>query len=62
MTPWDCTGREAYSKIKGLMPKAEARTEEVLVEVMGAAISAVPARDVRGFFEHCAYGMLVQAL
>ncbi len=46
---------EAFSKIKGLMRKAEARSREALVEAMGQALDAVTARDARGFFEHCGY-------
>ena len=54
---------EAFSKIKGFIRKAEARTREALVEAMGAAISpAVTARDVHGFFEHCGYVTPVQSL
>jgi transposase len=53
---------EAFSKIKGLLRKGEARTREALVETIGAAISAVTAKDARGFFEHCGYGMPVQSL
>jgi transposase len=51
----------AFSKIKGIVRRAEARTREVLLEALGTAISAVSARDARGFFEHCGYGMLVQS-
>jgi hypothetical protein len=29
---------------------------------MGAALSTITAKDARGFFEHCDYGMLVQSL
>jgi transposase len=53
---------EAFSKIKGLVRKAEARTREALVEAIGRAISAVSAQDARGFFEHCGYGIPVQSL
>lgn len=53
---------EAFSKIKGLLRKAEARTREALLEALGRAISAVSAQDARGFFEHCGYGMPVQSL
>ena len=53
---------EAFSKIKGLLRKGEARTRGALVEAIGRAISAVTAKDVRGFFEHCGYGMPVQSL
>lgn len=42
--------------------KAEARTREALVEAMGAAISALTARDARGFFEHRGYATPVQSL
>jgi transposase len=53
---------EAFSKIKGLLRKAEARTKEALVEAIGSALSAVTSRDARGFFEHCGYRMPVQSL
>ena len=53
---------EAFSKIKGLVRKAEARTREALVEAIGSALSALTAEDVRGFFEHCGYRMPVQPL
>jgi len=53
---------EAFAKIKGVLRKAEARNREALVEAIGRAISAVTAQDVRGFFEHCGYGVSVQSL
>ena len=53
---------EAFSKIKGLLRKVEARTREALIEAMGAAISAVMARQARGFFEHCGYRRVGQLL
>lgn len=53
---------EAFSKIKGLLRKVEARTREALIEAMGAAISAVTAREARGFFEHCGYRRVGQLL
>jgi transposase len=46
---------EAFAKIKNLVRKATARTKEALVEAIGAALSAVTAADVRGFFEHAGY-------
>jgi len=51
---------EAFSKVKGLMRRAEARTREALVEAMGMALCAVSARDARGFFEHSGYRALGQ--
>jgi transposase len=51
---------EAFSKIKGLLRKVEARSREALLEAIGAAISAVSDRDALGFFEHCGYRTTVQ--
>jgi transposase len=53
---------EAFSKIKGLVRKAEARTKEALVEAIGSALSAVTSTDARNFFEHCGYQLSVQSL
>lgn len=53
---------EAFSKIKGLVRKAEARTKEALIEAIGTALSAVTSDDARAFFEHCGYRMPVQPL
>ena len=53
---------EAFSKIKGLVRKAEARSREALVEAIGWALSAVTSMDARAFFEHCGYRMSVQSL
>jgi hypothetical protein len=53
---------EAFSKIKRLVRKAEARTREALVEAIGLALSAVSSEDARSFFEHCGYRMSVQSL
>jgi transposase len=53
---------EAFSKIKGLLCKVEARTREALVETIGTAISAITAGDARGFLYHCGYGIPVQSL
>ncbi len=46
---------EAFAKIKNLLRKVAARSKEALLEAMGAALSAVTAADVRGFFEHAGY-------
>lgn len=51
---------EAFSKIKNLIRKAEARSRETLLEAIGTAISAVTDQDARSFFEHCGYRALVQ--
>jgi len=46
-------GREAFSKVKGILRKEEARSREALVGAMGKALEAVTARAARRFFEHC---------
>jgi transposase len=37
----------AFSKVKGLLRRAEVRTREALIEAMGWALEAVSARDAR---------------
>ena len=53
---------EAFSKIKGALRKAGAGSREALIEALGVAISAVSARDARGFFEHGGYHLPVHLL
>jgi transposase len=53
---------EAFSKIKGSVRRAAARTREALIEALGVAISAVSSTDTLGFFEHCGYRRSVQLL
>ena len=50
---------EAFSKIKGVLRDAQARTRRTLLEAMGQALSTVTAQDATGFFEHCGYHHLV---
>jgi len=53
---------EAFSKIKGLLRKAEAKSREALIEAMGKALEAITSQDVRGFYEHCGYRIVGQRL
>jgi transposase len=53
---------EAFSKVKGILRKAQARSREALVEAMGSALSAVSSRDAKGYFEHRGYHLLDQPL
>jgi transposase len=46
---------EAFSKIKNILRKAQARTHEALIEAIGIALDAVSRRDALGFFEHSGY-------
>jgi transposase len=53
---------EAFSKIKALLRKVEARSREALIDAIGRGISMVTAEDARGFFDHCGYITSVQSL
>ena len=53
---------EAFSKVKALLRKAQARTRRALVEAMGRALWAVSAKDARGWFAHCGYEIGAQPL
>jgi transposase len=46
---------QAFSKLKGLLRRVESRARGALIESMGAALSAITARDASGFFCHCGY-------
>ena len=45
----------AVSKVEAMLRRAGARMHGAPVEAMGRALSAITARDVRGFFERCGY-------
>jgi transposase len=49
---------EAFSKVKGLLRKAGARTLEGLFEATHRALGAVTSEDARGFFRHSGYHTL----
>ena len=53
---------QAFSKLKGLLRGAEARSREALIEAMGVALSAVTAQDASGFFRYCGYRSPAQLL
>jgi len=46
----------AFSKVKGIIRKAKARTQEALFEATHWALGAVTAEDARGYFAQCGYG------
>ena len=46
---------EAFSKVKNLIRKAEARTLQALFAVTARALEAVSEEDARAFFENCGY-------
>ncbi len=53
---------EAFSKVKGIIRKAGARTREALVETTGRALDAITREDIRGFYTDCGYRLPVQSL
>ena len=53
---------QAFSKVKALVRRVEARTRAILIEAIGQALSAVTVGDTRGFFDHCGYRKLGQLL
>ena len=55
---------EAFSKIKGILRKAEGRSREALIEAMGRALDAITPQDAQSFSDtaetyhwgnHCAH-------
>jgi transposase len=44
---------EMYSKVKGILRSAAARTTDAVYEAMGMALRAVCPSDIRGWFKHC---------
>ena len=46
---------EAFSKIKHLVRKVDARGREALVEAIGRALAAVTPEDAAGWFAHAGY-------
>ncbi len=53
---------EAFAKIKNFLRKAAARTKEALIEAIAAALSAITAEDIRGYFQHAGYRLTAQLL
>ncbi len=53
---------QAFSKIKNIVRKAQARTHEALVEALGRALVTVSRRDALGWFEHCGYRVVDQSI
>jgi transposase len=46
---------EAFSKIKAILRRVEARTREALEAAIAQAIDLVTTADAHGFFRHCGY-------
>jgi transposase len=48
---------EAFSKVKTLLRRAQARALEALFEATEDALGAISAEDASGYFGHCGYTM-----
>jgi transposase len=44
-----------WSKIKSILRRLKARTEEALINAVAKALDAITANDVKGWFESCGY-------
>lgn len=53
---------QAFSKLKGYLRAACARSQDTLMEVIGEALSTITMSDALGYFEHCGYRSVVQPL
>ena len=53
---------EAFSKVKGTLRKAGARTREALVEATGRALDTITHQDIRSFYADCGYRLPVQSM
>ena len=53
---------QAFSKLKGLLRGAEARSRAALIEAMSRALGSVTSTDAWGFFRHCGYRTAAQLL
>jgi transposase len=53
---------EAFSKLKGYLREACARSHQTLMEVIGEPLRTIGASDAESFFDHCGYRTVVQSL
>ena len=51
---------EAFSKLKTLLRRAEARTQDALYDAIALVLDQITAQDAQGYFGHCGYGATVQ--
>ena len=51
---------EAFSKLKALLRKAQARSREALEAAISEALDAITPGDTQAFLNHCSYGTAVQ--
>jgi transposase len=53
---------QAFSKLKSYLRAACARSRDALMELIGEALRTITVSDAEGYFEHCGYRRVVQAL
>ena len=46
---------EAFSKVKQVLRRAKARTEDALRSATWAAFATITIADIAGWFSHCGY-------
>ena len=51
---------QAFSKLKELLRRAEARTQQALEAALAEALDAISSSDALAYFAHCGYGPKVQ--
>ncbi len=51
---------EAFSKLKALVRRAEARTRDALYDAIATALERITPSDAHGYFQHGGYGTQVQ--
>ncbi len=51
---------EAFSKLKALVRRSEARTREALYDAIATALERIRASDAHGYFRHGGYGTRAQ--
>lgn len=53
---------QAFSKLKGHLREACARSHEMLVDVIGEALATISASEAENFYDYCGYRRVVQSL
>ena len=53
---------QAFSKLKGYLREACARSHEMLMDVIGEVLRTISASDAESFFDYCGYRTVVQSL
>lgn len=52
---------EAFSKLKGYLRRAEARTRDALEDAIAVALGMITPHDAAGYFAHSGYGIKAQS-